>query len=495
MRIVPFVGLLLISLKAFAQTAADRLWEEGFLGDIHIQMHQDSLDSLMADPWSNHYFPVEFSWMGDTLRDVGIRIRGNTSRNSPKKSFKISFNEFVSGRAYAGVRKLNLLAMHNDPTVVRQKLFYDVWNRCGLTTRRATFAKLFINGAYRGVYTNAEEIDKIWLAGNFSSNTGNLYKCTWPADLVYLGQNQANYKAIMNGVDRAYDLQTNETADDYSDFVRLCAALDLTDPTQFVQQVQAVLDVDNVIKAYALDIATGNWDDYAYNKNNFYLYFHPVEGKFKYLTFDTDNTFGIDWLGIDWAQRNAENWYHPTQPRPLVDKILRIPSYRARFTAVLDSLTNFVVHHDSLSPLLDVYKNRLLSAVASDAYYAMSYGYTLGDFINGFDQTVDQHSPYGIRPFLLRRRAITLSFLTTLPDLDDKWAVSVGPNPCFGLVKINAQSVIRQVEAYTLDGQLILNENVTGNEVEMKLPNHQGAFFLLIRLQDGAVQVRKMVAF
>ena len=90
----------------------------------------------------------------------GIRLSGNTSLNSFKKTFKISFNEFTQGGRYRGLRKLILRGQAVDPTMIREALYYTVWNKFKLPKRRVGFAKLYINGEYRGLYTNIEDMDK-----------------------------------------------------------------------------------------------------------------------------------------------------------------------------------------------------------------------------------------------------------------------------------------------------------------------------------------------
>lgn len=50
-----------------------------------------------------------------------------------------------------------------------------------------------------------------------------------------------------------------------------------------------------------VQIFCDDWDGYIYNKNNFYLYHNTLTGKIEYLPYDVDNTFGIDWFGIDWS--------------------------------------------------------------------------------------------------------------------------------------------------------------------------------------------------
>jgi spore coat protein CotH len=70
--------------------------------------------------------------------------------------------------------------------------------------------------------------------------------------------------------------------------VDLIAMLDKPADAAFAVSIASKINVDNLLKAFALDVATGNWDDYMYNKNIYFLYHSPVSGKFEFLSYDTD---------------------------------------------------------------------------------------------------------------------------------------------------------------------------------------------------------------
>jgi len=52
-----------------------------------------------------HYASMHFKnkWIDETIDSIGFRLRGNTSRDTTKKSFKISFNSFSSGRKFYNI--------------------------------------------------------------------------------------------------------------------------------------------------------------------------------------------------------------------------------------------------------------------------------------------------------------------------------------------------------------------------------------------------------
>ena len=91
-----------------------KLYNQQLVPRIDIIMDNDSLIAMLANTFSEYEYPATFIFndgiYNDSITLVGIRLRGNTSQNAAKKSFKISFNTFVSGRKYDGVEKLNLNA-------------------------------------------------------------------------------------------------------------------------------------------------------------------------------------------------------------------------------------------------------------------------------------------------------------------------------------------------------------------------------------------------
>jgi hypothetical protein len=405
----------LFSTLIYSQSIPYRnLFEDNKLPNIYVTLPADSLTWLYAHTDYDGNIKANFVFddgiKRDTMRDIGFRLRGNTSRGAAKKSFKIKFNAFVSGIKYQGVKELNLNGSHNDPTMVREKLYYDAWNMAGLPPRRATFAKVYINGNYYGLYTNIEELDDEWAQRVFGTDDGNLYKCVYPADLKYITANQTSYKNVFHSAGvRAYDLKTNELTDDYSDLARLCTVINT--PTNFECEIQKVLNVQGFLKAYAVEILAGNWDDYAYNKNNFFLYNNPKTGLFEFITYDTDNCFGVDFGGGPFTTRNIYTWQN-TANGILVNKLLAVPTFKNQFSFYLNQLTNNAF--SNLFPRLDAIKTLISAAAQDDIYRTRDYGFTFADFQNGFGVAAKTPAKFGIQQFIGLRNQAVLTQLTAL---------------------------------------------------------------------------------
>ena len=397
------LSALLFPLFSVGQTFVQPQPNEAFLqsevAEVHITVSQSDLNTLLGDSlFSEHHFPgvfrYESSTFSDTIQNIGFRVRGNTSRNAKKKGFKVSFNEYTTGQKFKGIEKMNLIGQHNDPSLLRYWTSLYFLQRHHLIASRTSFVKLFINGDYRGVYLNVEHIDDEFLQKRFiDDDHGNLYKASWGADLNYWGANANSYKSV-------YELKTNKDSNDYGAFISFLDSLNNLSDDDFPCYMERNFEVNHYLKTLAAEIIIGHWDGHAYNKNNFYLYRQPSNGKFVFIEYDLDNTFGIDWFGIDWANRDLNTWHQSN--RPLVERLLEIPYYKDVFNAHLDTLLTDLDTSNWYSDL-EAQQNLIKSAVQSDTYYRKDYGFQFSDFLDALDDNYGAHVKMGLAEYLDER--------------------------------------------------------------------------------------------
>jgi hypothetical protein len=157
----------------------------------------------------------------------------------------------------------------------------------------------------------------------------------------------------------------------------------------------------------AVDVLTGNWDDYWFNKNNFYLYNNPNTNRFEFIPYDYDNTFGIWWDGIypdmDWGLRDINTWGHPDEQRPLTQRLLTIEEYRNRFNFYVNRYLDEVFNSDSLLGNINRLKLMVEDAAEDDTYRTLDYGYTINDYHNSFNDALGDHVEYGLKPYINTR--------------------------------------------------------------------------------------------
>ena len=407
------LGLLTIgaSGQRLPQPPANEFYRTDVVPRIDITIPADSLAAIFANVTSDYEYHASFAYTapGYTVSgvEVGLRLRGNTSRTSAKKSFKISFNSFISGTRLEGVKELNLNGEHNDPSIMRARIAWELAQDAGMPAPRVNHVRLFINGQPYGLYANIEHLNDDYVEHRFARDAGNLYKCLWPADLANLGTDPNSYK-LMSGGRKVYELKTNETLDDYSGLARFVTALHATTSTQALCALDSVFNVNSYLKWLAWEVTTGHWDNHSFNKNNFYLYEDPASGLMEFISYDADNTFGIDWFNIDWATRSPFQF----GTYPLYTKILTNPAAQRRLKLFLNEFGT-LAGSAAWRNRNEALRAQLAPFVEEDVYRTFDYGYDSLDFWNALDVAGGAHVKSGIHPFMTSRIAATSSQVPT----------------------------------------------------------------------------------
>lgn len=382
---------------------------------VRITINPDTLEQLLSLGSFNEEieyqaeFQYQSSVFNQTIPIVGFRLRGNTSLNAQKKSFKISFNTYTNNGVFQGLEKMNLNGSHNDPSMIRAKLSWEIFNDNQLAGSRSSFVKLYINNEYRGLYSNIEHIDEIFAASYFDgSGDGNLYKCLYPASLKFLNNNPESYK-FESGGRRAYELKTNNYVDDYSDLANFIKVINQTPTQELPCALEQIFNVDNYLKYLALDVLIGNWDNYAYNQNNFYLYHNQLTGLLEYIPYDVDNTWGVDWVNQTWTTRDIYNWSFDGEPRPLYTRILAVPEYRARYTYYIRQYATTTLQESTIAARVQQMLALIGPAAIEDVYRTLDYGFTINDFQNSGTIAWGNQIEDAIVPYIAARNASAIA--------------------------------------------------------------------------------------
>jgi hypothetical protein len=399
-----FIAQLMLAQGFFPENGP--LYIDTVVPRIDITIDPDTLTWIYENPESETEFHAMFVFNNgtvlDTINPVGFRLRGNTSRYSAKKSFKVSLNTFLKGEKYYGVEKINLNGEHNDPTIMRSKVMWDILRKFDVPAPRANHVRLFINGNYHGLYINVEHVDEEFVLSRFGNNDGNLFKCLYPADLDYISSNPNDYK-LEAGDRRVYELKTNEETDDYTDLSNLINIVNNAAENPLICQLDEVFNTYDYLKIMAADLYCGDWDGYIYNKNNYYIYHNTTTGKMEFIPYDVDNTFGIDWFNIDWATRDIYNWQPEGEPRPLYTRLVNNTELRKQFTFYADALINRAINIDSLIQSIEIRKSMIAPYVADDPFYPLDYGYSYDDFLRSYNESAGAHVKKGLYPYLNER--------------------------------------------------------------------------------------------
>ncbi|MFN4952200.1 MAG: CotH kinase family protein [Flavobacteriales bacterium] len=377
---------------------------------IYITMNPQDFNTMVGDSSGASFeflatFIYASSVVTDTIDTVGIRLRGNTSLQSAKKSFKIDFNVYQPGFKWYDLKSLNLNGEHNDVSIMRSRTCQEMLRWSGLPAARTSYVEVYINGEYKGLYINVEHLDDQYIEARFTNDdTGNLYKAKWGADMLYQGGGQAPYQAL-------YELKTNEALNDFSGLVHFIDVLNNSSIAEFPCAIQEVIDVELLLNSLAFQILVGQWDGYTFNKNNYYLYQRPSDGKFVFLEYDLDNTFGVDWIGIDWQFRNIYTWSPSNTPRPLYTRMMQVPYFKDRFSYYIQQHINTYFTPGYMLPIWEATQALISPSALADTYKGLDYGFSDQDFLDAITDAWGNHVSTSLDTYITQRSAFATNQL------------------------------------------------------------------------------------
>jgi len=192
---------------------------------------------------------------------------------------KVGFNIKLS-KKFFDRKNIRLRPDPGDKSHLRSKLCCDMANRLGLPSIQATFARLYMNGEYWGLYTLMDAIKPSWIKQTFKpeeEEITTLFQCKTG------GFNFSTYS--YNQCINANDEYTN----DKTEFKNFVAQMNSFNS---IKQMDEVMDVDNFLKYIAMEWLIGSFDHFLIYGHNFYFYKRETDNKWLLIEHDYDNTFG-----------------------------------------------------------------------------------------------------------------------------------------------------------------------------------------------------------
>jgi len=328
-------ALRLSAQSTGAVASADSLLDGSALNDVWLHINARDWQDLHTHYQEGTYYPLDFEWQGVKVRNSGIRVRGNTTRNDHKPSFRIDFNRYVDGQDLFGLKAIVLNNAWHDASMVHDDLSMLTFRRMGIPAPRQAHVRLYVGAAheYAGVYVISEEVSKTFLTANFGEDNGYLYE--------FHRQDGDNY-----GFQEEPDLgwyvprfgpKTHETesiANLYMPIRSLVEAVNEARQDDLEDRLSDYLDVRTFITELAVQNFLAQTDGLVggVGMNNFYLYRFAGKRLSMLIPWDQDNSFSR--LDMPPSENMGAN--------VLTSKIWDEPKYRNAYLARLLDVADMV---------------------------------------------------------------------------------------------------------------------------------------------------------
>jgi hypothetical protein len=296
-----------------------------------------------------------------------------------KRSLNVSADYSDSKQRVLGAKTLNLLNGNGDPSFLSSVL-YSTIARNYLPAPQVNLVRVVINGESWGVYCNAQQFDKDFLAQWYPSGKGVRWKVPGSprggGGLAYEGEELSSYE-------RLYEIKTDDKKDakkGWEALIRLCRTLQQTPLEELEAALAPMLDIDGVLRFLAVENATMNSDGYWTRGSDFSLFMDQA-GVFHVIPHDMNECFqpiGAGRGGPPGGGRGESSERTPpgatvdplagiTDPKkPLISRLLAVPALRDRYLDYVAEIATRWLDWKALEPTVAEYAKLIEKDIETD---------------------------------------------------------------------------------------------------------------------------------
>ena len=386
------------------------------------------------------YVKADIELDGQTIKDVGLRFKGNgsymLSSAGRKRPFKIDFNRFVDGQKFHGMQQLNLHNNVMDPTHARQALSYPVFQAAGVESPRTAFAQVFLTIAgesereFLGLYTLVEEIDKSFLRRHFQTDKGLLLKPEGTQGLEYKGEDWSAYAW--------YEAKSKPKKDEARRLIELTRLIHKADDETFRKEIGSYLDLDQFAGFLAANTLLANMDSFLTQVHNYYLYLNPKSNRFVFLPWDLDLSMGAFFMTGSAEQLQELSISHPhVGENKVIERLLAMEDFNRTYREHLRRLTEKCFGDDGLTtqslPVVEAAVRELIAEEAKQTAADQAKRGPGGGGFGGFGPGPGGPGMFGSQPslktFLAKRSASVTAQLAGTSKGFTPAGMGFGPGP------------------------------------------------------------------
>jgi len=265
---------ILFTGSAQAQDAndpnANNLFDINRILTLNITMDSGDWDDMVAEcpdgqcPYPHQYWQATLTCgdLGPML--VAIRRKNDIAEPSeldPQKvSIKMDINLYAPGQLFAGKKKLSL-ENGSQMSTVTEGLTWNIYQAAGFISGRAAWCKVYVNGSYKGVYANVEQVDKRFLAEHGLDgidNDGFLWKAH-----ELLGEQQRTREDQNSPF--AFNWYPFDHPDDPNN-------PEVATPNDWRDQIQWRINIPDLLALAVVENFTGNSDGAMQKMTNYWYY-------------------------------------------------------------------------------------------------------------------------------------------------------------------------------------------------------------------------------
>jgi hypothetical protein len=272
--------------------STDAFFDDTVLHEVRLRINDRDWETLKRDFLGNDYYPADFQWHDQTVRNIGIRSRGTGSRSGTKPGLRVDFDRYTSGLRFLGLKSFVLRNNTQDASNLHERLSMLLFRKMGVPAPRQAHAKFFVNNQYAGLYTLVESVDKAFLARAYGEDNGYLYDYDYPqgAQPYYFedrGPDPASYVPL------PFKPETHEDNPRPEFIVDLIQAINQASADGFRNAIGEFMNLEQFLRHIAVEMFVADIDGFLgdFAMNNFFLHRFDNRKLFSMIPWDKSEAF------------------------------------------------------------------------------------------------------------------------------------------------------------------------------------------------------------
>jgi hypothetical protein len=385
------------------------VWNISVIATVRIEIKEEDYLYLLAPEnlYTEDYAPATIHFdnghVQESIENVGLRVKGQGGRIDQKKGWSVKYNKFVSGQKFLDIEKLNFKGCSEDDSFMKIQLATEMYKAMGVPSQRSSYALIYINSVFTGLYFMHEDISDHFIDSRFAGDgSGNMMQLYYNVHFGYYGPDDTYYREKVHVNALGYPMHyysQEEGNDNWSDFISWLEFFNTTSDEDFFDGIEKYVDTDTLFRLMAVEAFLLAGDNLA-SGNNMYVYHQTkdeVEDQMSMFTYDYESVFIYNRQTNEPEEEpdifkfflTLDNSYDDTNP--LLNRLLTSDKYRDKYIDCMSTFITTLFGSNSAQQPADrfaSYFQFLLPWAAKDKLWQLSYGITVEKFIMTAEQTI-----------------------------------------------------------------------------------------------------------
>lgn len=391
---------LLILISNSLNICSQNFYDIDSIRNIYIYFNDKNWESQLHEikrDGNNKRILAKIVFNQSTYDSVGIKFKGNSSYNilHKKNPLNIKIDYKINNQMLMGVTDIKLSNIFRDPSGIREVLAYQVLGKY-MHAPRANFIQVFINDSLYGLYSNIEDVDKVFLMKHFKEKKGAFFKCE---NTSFNLPNNCNIP-VADGLTLGFTSDTScyqnqyekKSKQGWSELLKLMTSIWYVNDSlkKDIIPLDKILEIEETMTMLAFNNLFVNLDSYTWSGRNYYMYqdsnklFHPIMWDLNQCFGGFSHFYNPQFLYQFPLFANQDNIY-----RPLLSKLLWINKYKKTYITKYRNFIKNELETNNFQNIAMELHNKIKPFIKNDPYFYYSYN----DFLQSLNSTYQNEIP------------------------------------------------------------------------------------------------------